>query len=445
MINAFKSFIDSLIPNANSKKYLLAVSGGIDSMVMLHLFQESKYNFTVANINFKLRGNEADNESAFIKEYCTKNNIQLYQKEFETSDYANENKISIQMAARDLRYQWFDDLANNKKFNYIAIAHHLDDQSETFFINMLRGTGIAGLHGIAKIKKNIIRPLLFATRTEIVEYANKYNVPYKNDSSNASDKYQRNYIRHHILPEFYKLRNDFSKSLDSTITHLDEVEQYANLHIKKELEDIIEKSEFGVFQISISKLIDNNFHKLLLYNALKEYSFLNSHIDDISRIIKNNKTGKTIISSTHKVTIDRELIILEATNNTDIENTEVQIKNLDDNQWNINKLRIEFPFSGNYKNNNNNLAFLDFEKLEFPLTIRNWKQGDLFKPLGMKGEKKLSDFFIDNKISNLRKAKIKLLCSKDNIIWIIGHRIDNRYRITKNTQRIIKLEYYGNN
>ena len=445
MINAFNIFINSLIPNARNKNYLLAVSGGIDSMVMLHLFQQLNYNFAVANINFKLRGNEADNEANFIKEYCAKNNIKLYQKDFNTEKFANENKISIQMAARNLRYLWFDDLANEKSFNFIAIAHHLDDQSETFFINMLRGTGISGLHGIAKIKNNIIRPLLFATRTEITEYAIRHNIPYKNDSSNASDKYQRNYIRHHILPEFYKLRNDFSKSLNSTITHLNEVEQYANSHIKKELEGIIEESEFGIFQISISKLIDNNFCKLLLYYALKNYNFQNSHIDDISKLIENKTPGKTIISSTHKVTINREIIILDIINNDDIENLEIQINSLDNQQWNSSKLKIVFPFSGNYKENNQSLAFLDYDKLEFPLTIRNWKQGDSFKPLGMKGEKKVSDFFIDNKISNLEKSRIKFLCSNDRIIWIIGHRIDDRYKITKKTKNILKIEYYGNN
>ena len=445
MLEAFKKFINYLIPNARDQKYLLAVSGGIDSMGMLHLFQQSDYNFAVANINFKLRGKEADNEATFIKEYCDKNNIKLYQEEFKTEEYASKNKISIQMAARDLRYQWFDKLAEEKNYNYVAIAHHLDDQSETFFINTLRGSGIAGLHGIAKIKNNIIRPLLFTTRTEITEYAIKYNVPYRNDSSNASDKYQRNYIRHHILPEFYKLRSDFSKSLNSTIHHLNEVEQYANLHIKKELDNIIEKSEFGIFQISTSELIEHKFYKLLLYNSLKDYNFQNSHINDISKIIENNNTGKTVYSSTHMVNIDRKLLILNKIQSHIPESTEFIINNIEDEVWKLFKLKIEFPFSGNYKINNNNLAFLDFEKIEFPLTIRNWKQGDSFKPLGMKGDKKLSDFLIDNKINNIEKSRIKLLCSKDKIIWVIGHRIDNRYRITKDTKNILKIEYYGNN
>jgi len=445
MINAFKNFIDSLIPNANNKRYLLAVSGGIDSMVMLHLFQQSSFSFAVANINFKLRGEEADSEAVFLYKYCLKNKIKLYQTAFDTEEYAIANKISIQMAARDLRYQWFERLAEEEKYNYVAIAHHLDDQSETFFINTLRGTGIAGLHGIAKIKNNIIRPLLFSTREEITQYALKNNIPYKDDSSNASDKYQRNYIRHHILPEFYNLRNDFSRSLDITISHISEVEQYANIHIAKELDTIIEENDSGIFQININKLLKSNFHNLLLYNALKEYNFQNSHIQDITKLIKSNATGKTVISSTHKITIDRENLLLHKIQDKDINNLEIQINSLEDNSWDISDIKLEFPFSGEYRINNQNLAFLDFDKLKFPLTIRNWKYGDSFRPLGMKGEKKLSDFFIDEKISNIKKKKIKLLCSSNKIIWVIGYRIDNKYRITNNTKSILKLEYNGNN
>lgn len=445
MIIAFENFIDSLIPNANSKKYLLAVSGGIDSMVMLHLFQQSSFSFAVANINFKLRGEEADNEARFLNNYCLENKIKLFQKEFDTEGYATTNKISIQMAARDLRYQWFGKLAKERNYNYVAIAHHLDDQSETFFINTLRGTGIAGLHGIAKLKDNIIRPLLFSTREEITRYATKNGIPYKDDSSNASDKYQRNYIRHHILPEFYKLRNDFSKSLDITINHINEVEQYANIHIAKELENLIEISKLGVFQININKLLGHNFHNLLLYNALKEYNYHNTHIEDIIKLIRGNVSGKTVNSSTHKITIERELLILHKIQDEKNDNLEIQINSLEDNSWNLSNIKLEFPFSGDFRINNQNLAFLDFEKLEFPLTIRNWKHGDSFSPLGMKGEKKLSDFFIDEKISNLKKRKIKLLCSAKKIIWIIGYRIDNKYKITNNTKRILKLEYYGNN
>jgi len=182
-----------------------------------------------------------------------------------------------------------------------------------------------------------------------------------------------------------------------------------------------------------------------LYNSLKDYNFQNSHINDISKIIENNNTGKTVYSSTHMVNIDRKLLILNKIQSHIPESTEFIINNIEDEVWKLFKLKIEFPFSGNYKINNNNLAFLDFEKIEFPLTIRNWKQGDSFKPLGMKGDKKLSDFLIDNKINNIEKSRIKLLCSKDKIIWVIGHRIDNRYRITKDTKNILKIEYYGNN
>jgi len=443
MIKAFNSFINSLVSQTDSKKYLLAISGGIDSMVMLNLFQQTKLKFSVANINFKLRGEEADNEAIFVKNYCTDNNINLYQTEFDTETYAKENKVSIQMAARDLRYQWFAELAKQKQYDLIAIAHHLDDQSETFFINILRGTGIAGLHGIAKLKDNIIRPLLFANREDISKYALLNNIPYKDDSSNASDKYQRNYIRHHILPEFYKLRADFSLNLDNTISHLAEIEDFAAIYIKKELESILENSKYGILQIQTNRLIDNKHSKLLLYSLLKDYGFYNSHIIDIIEIVSNRNSGKTIESNSHIVSIDRDFLILEKKTQKEILN--INISSLEEFTLDKCDIKVEFPFIGNYKTDNNNLAFLDIDLIEFPLTIRNWQQGDSFKPLGMKGEKKLSDFFIDNKISISEKKSIKLLCQNNKIIWVIGHRIDNRYRITKNTKRIIKLEYHGNN
>jgi tRNA(Ile)-lysidine synthase len=445
MIKGFNLFTNSLLSNNKDSKILLAVSGGIDSMVMLDLFQKSEYEFAVANINFKLRGKEANNEAIFVKEYCNKKRIQLYQKEFDTESYATKNKISIQMAARTLRYEWFDALADDKQFNLIATAHHLDDQSETFFINLIRGTGISGLHGIAKIKDKLIRPLLFTTRAEITEYAAKHNVPYKEDSSNASDKYQRNFIRHHILPEFYKLRSDFSLNLDKTIGHLSELENYAQMHIETEIENMIENSNLGIFQIKIQSIINNKFINLILYTLLKEYGFQNNHINNIVKLIINKNSGKVITSSNYKLFIDRNSIILAKKEVAELLNTDISINSIDDNNWAKVLITTSLDYKGKYRVNDSNLAFIDFELINFPLTVRKWKQGDSFKPLGMKGSKKLSDFFIDNKLSIIEKENVKLLCSGDKIIWVIGHRIDNRFSITKNTKRILKLEYYGNN
>lgn len=443
MIKAFNIFIKSLISDDN--EILLAVSGGIDSMVMLDLFQKSNYKFAVANINFKLRGKEANDEAFFVKEYCNEKKIKLYQKEFDTENYATKNKVSIQMAARTLRYEWFDALADDKQFNFIATAHHLDDQSETFFINLIRGTGISGLHGISKIKDKLIRPLLFTTREEITEYAAKYNVPYREDSSNASDKYQRNFIRHNILTEFHKLRSDFSLNLDKTISHLAELESYAQMHIETEIENIVESSTLGIFQIKTQSIIKNKFINLILYTLLKEYGFQNNHINNIEKHILNKDSGKVITSSSYKLFIDRNSIVLAKKEVAELLDTDVSISNIEDDNWTKSSIITSIDYKGKYKVNNNNLAFIDFDLINFPLTIRKWKQGDSFRPLGMKGEKKLSDFFIDKKLSILEKENVRLLCSDNRIIWVIGHRIDNRFSITKNTKNILKLEYNGNN
>jgi len=443
MIKAFNKYINSLISDDNM--ILLAVSGGIDSMVMLDLFQKSDYKFAVANINFKLRGKEANDEALFVKEYCNERAIKLYQKEFDTKNYATKNKISIQMAARTLRYEWFDALADDKQFDLIATAHHLDDQSETFFINIIRGTGISGLHGIAKSKGNIIRPLLFTARAEITEYAAKHNIPYREDSSNASDKYQRNFIRHHILPEFHKLRSDFSLNLDKTISHLAELENYAQMHIETEIKNIVESSTLGIFQIKTQSIINNKFINLILYTLLKEYGFQNNHINNIEKHILNKDSGKVITSSSYKLFIDRNSIILAKKEVTELLDTDISINSIEDDNWIKGLIKTSLDYKGKYKVNDNNLAFIDFDLIKFPLTIRKWKQGDSFKPLGMKGEKKLSDFFIDKKLSILEKENVRLLCSDNKIIWIIGHRIDNRFSITKKTKNILKLEYNGNN
>ena len=442
MFKEFNIFTEQIIPSPNKPNILLAVSGGMDSMAMLYLFQKSNYNFAVANVNFNLRGDESDTDSLFVKNYCIKNNIEFHQAFFDTNEFADKHKISTQMAARDLRYEWFATLLKENSYSKIAIAHHLDDQVETFFINLLRGTGIAGMHGISINKDDIIRPLMFSTRSKIEDFINKENIPYREDSSNASDKYQRNYIRHHILPEFKTLRSDFSESLNTSIQQLQEVEDYALFHINKAINNIISENKESIL-IDLNKLFSNHSPKLILYYCLKDYGFQNTHITEIIDLINNKKVGASIQSSKYEILIDRNNLSLRP-KNTLVDKSETIIESLEDADWEDNNISINNNYNGNYKVNDKTVAFIDGDKLEFPLKIRNWQKGDSFQPLGMKTKKLLSDFFIDNKIPRIEKEQIKLLCSADNIIWIIGHRIDNRYSITRDTKRIIKLKYNGN-
>lgn len=443
MINAFRNFMETIVPNYKSERYLLGVSGGMDSMAMLYLFKQSGFKYAVANVNFSLRGAESDTESKFVKDYCEMNNIKLYQATFETSDFARTEKISTQMAARDLRYNWFNQIKEKENFSKIAIAHHLDDQVETFFINLIRGTGIAGMHGISSNKHSIIRPLLFTDREKLSDFIKENNIPYKEDSSNASDKYQRNYIRHHILPEFKKLRTDFSDSLNQSVNQLQQVENYALFHINAEINSITTYKN-GNLQIDTNQLISSHSPELILYYCLKDYNFQLPHIKDIIKLIEDKKVGSTIQSSSHEVLVDRHFLFLKSKENKK-KTINIVINSFSDSNWKELNIDTNDNFEGNYKVNDNNLAFIDANKLEFPLVVRNWNDGDFFYPLGMKNKKKISDFFIDNKISRDKKDDILILCNAGEIAWIIGYRIDNRYAITKQTTRIIKLKYNGNN
>ncbi len=444
MIKVFKSFMESIAPDYKNKTFLLAVSGGMDSMAMLYLFQQSKLKYAVANVNFNLRGDESDNDSLFVEDYCNQHNIRFYGANFDTNKYSNTNGISTQMAARDLRYNWFSEIKKVNAFDNIVIAHHLDDQVETFFINLIRGTGIAGMHGISKNKDSIIRPLLFTNRDGIEKFIEEYKIPYREDSSNSSDKYQRNYIRHNILPEFKKLRPDFSSSLNKSINQLKLVEDYSLFHIESEIKNITSKDKNNELVINIDGLKNSYSPELILYYCIKDYDFQESHIKNIIELIDNNKIGAIVQSSNFELLIDRTLLILN-TKDSSKNNTNSSFSSFNSEGWKTLGFEIDDNYKGEYKSKDTNLAFIDADKIEFPLHIRNWNNGDFFYPLGMKNRKNISDFFIDNKISRADKNNILLLCNGDDIVWVIGHRIDNRYSITQQTTRIIKIEYNGNN
>lgn len=442
MINTFLKYLKSITADYKTAKYLLAVSGGIDSMLMLWLFKNAKINFSVANINFMLRGKEADLDSQLVLDFCNKNQIKIFHKSFDTNTYAKEHKISIQMAARDIRYRWFDELARDNNFDYVSIAHHLDDQSETFFINLIRGTGVAGLHGLAKNKNKVIRPLMFCTREEITNFVEKNKIPYREDSSNASDKYQRNYIRHHILPLFYHLQEDFSRKLNSTTEYITEIEEYANTHLEREISHLTLNSSEGILKINIKSILSHSHPQLLCYRLLSNYGFNRRHIEDLISIIKHKTSGKSIQINKYVIQIERDEIILQ-TYIEEKQNIDIYLNSFYDENWGNIGISVFPNNNDDYKKGNNNQAFIDADKISFPLEIRNWREGDEFKPLGMKGIKKISDFFIDNKFSKYQKENTLLLLNNDKIIWLIGHRIDNNFAITKTTKNILKLVYNG--
>lgn len=437
MLEQFKNYIVTQKLFQKKDSVILTVSGGVDSIVMADLFYNAGFNFAIAHCNFQLREDESNADEFFVKKVSEKYKVPFFINRFNTTEYAANNKISIQMAARELRYNWFDKLLKEHNYNYIATAHHQNDQIETFFINLLRGTGIAGLHGILPKQGNIIRPLLFATRDLIEKYAKDNNIIFREDSSNSSLKYQRNYIRHNILPHFKNISSDFEKIMFENIDKIYQAEQVMNQYIEIKKNELIQTEKNGIF-ININKLKELYPLKIFMYHILNQYGFNNETIDNIIPILDTaSGSGKQFFSSTHRLVKDREqLIITEVSQNND---------NIDELLVYEDTTKIETPIKLDIRitkeneilkiNTDRNWAYLDFDKLKFPLLLRKWKKGDYFVPFGMKGKKKVSDFFVDQKLSLIEKEQTWLLCSGEDIVWVVGYRIDDRYKLTNKSRR----------
>ena len=440
MIEAFIKYITTNKLFSPSDKTILAISGGIDSMAMCELFNKADFQFSIAHCNFGLRGKESDEDEIFVKEIAKKLNVDYYCKKFDAKKYASEKGISIQMAARELRFNWFNDLLKNNSpiYKYIATAHHLDDQTETFFINLIRGTGISGLHGIQPKHGNIIRPLLFAKRKEIEDFVDDNKLSFREDSSNKSDKYIRNKIRHKLLPLINEINPEFDNLIQKNIENFKETEEIFKYEITRQRKRIFQE-ENGITYFSIPELLKLKPLRTYLYEFLKPFNFSISVIEDIINSIKNI-SGKQFYSPTHRLIKDREYLII----------TQIQ-KAEDDIIFNISEedkivirpikltiKKIEFNKEIQLRSSKKT-AMLDFEKIKFPLSIRKWRKGDYFFPFGANSKKKLSDFFIDNKFSIIEKEASWLLCSEEKIVWIIGQRIDNRFRVSKKTKYLLKI------
>lgn len=443
MYTHFSNYIsDNQLLNP-SDKILLTVSGGIDSMVMLHLFQQSVYSFAIAHCNFQLRGEEADLDEQFIKQYADRFHISIYINHFDTKGYAETNKISIQMAARELRYTWFEELAETYNYQRIATAHHLDDAIETFFVNMLRKTGLKGLQGINADSGKIIRPLLFTTRKDIESYAVANNIAFREDKSNKNDYYTRNYIRLHIIPLFRKLQDNFEESMHGTMHILRQQHEVYADHIESVKAQIMKPYQDG-YAIDLKKLKTLAHVETYLFECLFPFGINAAQIDDILEAI-DNEPGRIFTSKSHRILKDRNFILIRPLSSD--ESPEIKIDyNFKDNCMYCASLAFELVNDRSrvtYKDANQNVAYIDASKLTFPLYIRKWKYGDIFYPFGMKGKKKLSDYFTDLKLSLFEKEKINILCnSNGDIVWIIGKRSDNRYKITARTNKILKITQY---
>ena len=422
-----------LAPDAERARFLLAVSGGRDSVVMAHLFANCGLQFDIAHCNFHLRGEESNEEMVFVQKLPFLTSQKVFVKEFDTIAIQQKSGKSIEMVARELRYQWFEELG--KEYDYIVTAHHANDNAETVIMNLLRGTGVRGMCGIPQKNGKIIRPLLRFLSSEIERYVREQEVDFCVDSSNLEVDFLRNKIRHHIIPELEKISPHFldtfsknGKLFQQQTQFLDaQIQQYKNKYLKQTKERV---------SIAIDELKNNENQSLILYEMLNPFGF---NADDVENIVKSlhATSGKRFLSDTHILIKDRNHLIIEKKEPKKEETIFINsIEELETHGFKVEKIKndanLEILKSPH-------LIYVDAEKINFPLTIRSWKKGDFFFPFGMKTKKKLSDFFTDLKIDLLEKQKIRLLCSNEQIVWIIGLRADERFRVDAGTEYLYKI------
>lgn len=438
MLSAKKQFTDFIKSNQlfkPSDTVLLAVSGGKDSVLMAHLFAECGFTFAIAHCNFNLRGDESLRDENFVKALANRLNVPFYLKPFDTKSFAAEQKISIQMAARQLRYDFFRDLQISESFDKIAVAHHQNDAIETVLINLIRGTGIAGLHGIKNDREDIIRPLMCFTANDIDDIIRKNNIDYVEDSSNASNKYMRNKLRLDVIPQMEKLNPSLAQTFKHNIAYFSQLEELLNERVKSLKTQII-KTENSVAKIKIDDIFSLNPQQLLLFELLKSYGFNATQVNNLIGCLTGD-SGKQFFNDGYILTVNRVYIEISSvqknTNSSEKIITEIGEYIFNEHQLSINEIDGSPTFL-----NDQNKIYVDAVKLIFPLNLRYWQQGDKFKPFGMKGFKKLSDFFINQKITLQQKTQIPILVNGNNeIIWICGFRSDDRYKVDLNSKKII--------
>ncbi|MCU0472221.1 MAG: tRNA lysidine(34) synthetase TilS [Bacteroidales bacterium] len=438
MLGEFLKYIEENHLINKGERILLAVSGGIDSMVMTDLFVRSGFETGIAHCNFCLRDKESDKDEKLVRKYAEDHKIPFYTVRFETKKYSMDRGISIQMSARELRYEWFEKIRKENGFDSIAVAHNLNDNIETLLINLTRGTGIAGLTGMRNAGNRIIRPLLFATRHTIEEYCRDRHVKFREDQSNSETKYTRNKIRHLVIPLLKEINPSIEFALNETAERLSGINEIVS--------DVIENIRKNVsirvgnnISFDISKLKPWLNNKTVIYELFRSFGISGSNVKDLCKIIAG-RTGGQLFTHTHRFLKNRKEIIVsvfsEPENESYIAGSVSELKKI---PW-ILTVRISSVTKSFKIPSGPETACLDLETLCFPLIIRKWRTGDFFYPFGMKQKKKLSDYFTDKKYSRLDKEKTYILESDGKIVWILGERIDNRFRISGNTKKALILK-----
>jgi len=418
-------------------KILLAVSGGKDSVLMVHFFKQAGFNFGIAHCNFGLRGRESERDEDFVRTLAAAMQAPVYITHFDTKAYAAEHKISTQMAARNLRYNWFEEIRKTQQFDFIAIAHHQDDAIETILLNLVRGTGIAGLHGILPKRNSLVRPLLFLSRKEIDELISANAIHFVEDSSNLSAGYARNKLRLEVIPRLKEINPNLEQTFARNIERFADTEIILQQRIAAARMEICEERADGIY-LPLEKISALHPRRLLLTEILKDYGFTEIVTEQLLASL-NKLSGTSFYSTTHRITVDRTALIISIIAE---EAHGHQMIHPADKVVNLGKQRIEITYTEDVTfEKNAGKAFVDHDKLIFPLVLRNWQVGDRFMPLGMKNSKKISDLFISQKVPQPQKENIPILINGNgDIVWVAGLRQDDRYKVTPTTKKVAIFE-----
>ena len=440
LLDSFQRYIDENDLTTHDDRILLTVSGGVDSMVMLSLFTRCGYRVGVAHCNFQLRGAESDEDEVLVEDEAKKYGAAFYNRRFETKAEMERTGESMEMAARRLRYAWFDALSREHGYTAIAIAHHADDSIETFFINLQRGTGLRGLTGISTQAGKVIRPLLFASRKEILEYAVQNRIPFREDSSNRSTKYLRNKIRLGLIPRIREINPKFTDLMRRNIERLTDTQLFIEAAVAHMREEVVTQAD-GIATIHVERIEAAYPRNFAVYELLSsQYGFKGDVCDALCRALSEAATGRRFYAREYVATVDRGRILVERIAPGDA--CEVTVEQGAQRSYcgnmvlyfeacDIDDIRAyDVP---------EQVALLDADLLRYPLRLRRWREGDTFIPFGMEGRKKVSDYLIDRKVSLPEKQRQFVLLSGDEIVWLVGRRIDDRYRLTDRTENVLRI------
>lgn len=438
MLIKLQSHLKSHFPFLDKSKLLIAISGGLDSVVLTHLCHKLGLDFALAHCNFNLRGTESDADEQFVIQLANDLNIEVFIESFKTEAYAKQQKLSTQMAARELRYHWFYELVEQLGFDYILTAHHTDDNLETFLINLSRGTGLEGLSGIPEINENVVRPLLPFSREDIEQYAKVNKLKWREDSSNISTKYLRNKLRLEVIPKLKEVNPQLLKNFNKTIEHIQDSKDIIDDRIDTISNQVIKDVNTNSISFNISEIKKLSNTRAYVYELLKDFGF--TEWNDVNNLLEA-QSGKQIFSKTHRLLKDRDCLLLsEIDSNLILGSEESIIITETDKHIQTPLGTLFFDEADAIFGKRIEVIFVDKALLKSPLTVRQWQEGDYFYPFGMKGKKKLSKFFKDEKLSLLEKENIWVLCSDNEVVWIINRRADNRFKVTESTKQIIKIE-----